>query len=141
MWLRSLGLAFVALLGMAALGFFFYARERREKPDMSHWFSCPAGPDAVMLRIPRGIGRVEVDPHLPQGAIQYKLRILDAAGATLFKQDGYFDMSQQKRGLEFEPPVQATTLVVDSCTLMVPVAGLHAWPVEIRMFGPLFPGR
>ena len=140
-WPRLFGVLFVVLLGIAAIGFFFYSKERRTKPEVSHWFSCPAGPETPVIRIPRGIDRIVFDPHLPQGAIHYRLRMQDAAGAALSTHEGFVDMSMQKRVLEIEPQVAATNMVIGECTLPVPVAGLRSWPVEIRMYGPLLGSR
>lgn len=140
-WPRFFGVLFVVLLGIAAIGFFFYAQEKRTKAEVSHWFSCPAGPETQVIQIPRGVDRIVFDPHLPQGAIHYRFRMQDAAGAMLSSHEGYVDMSKERRVFEVEPQVAATAIAVGECTLTVPIAGLRSWPVEIRLYGPLFGSR
>ena len=117
---------------MRLIGFVAYQYERRTKALSSRWIACPVE-SAQRIEIPAQARRIEIDPHLPQGAVRYDLRIVNAQGLALTSRKDFLDMSKQRRTLALELPAASAALEA-TCSLMTPIAGLASWPVEIRFF-------
>jgi len=130
---RWVGVLFAFVATFAVIGTVAYQYERRTKPIVSHWFACEAKPAQKRVEIPPGASKVELDPHLAQGGVNYRLRILNAQGMVLESRKDFLDMNPKRRILKVALPAEA--FAVDAtCSVSYGVAGLPTWPVELRFF-------
>jgi hypothetical protein len=127
---RVLGVVAIAALLFLAIGAGAYFWDRQTKTIGSQWIACPAEA-GQRITVSQGASRMELDPHLPQGALRYEVRVLDASGAALTTRKDFLDMSSKRRTLAMELPARTAALQV-SCSFIMPVAGFRSWPVELR---------
>jgi hypothetical protein len=128
---KTVGIMFAVLAGFVALiaGGLFYDRQTR--PLAQHWFACPvASPQRFDL--PLESGKIELDPHLPQGGVNYAIRVLSSQGDVIASKKDWLDMHPKRKTLSLAVAPAARSIEVE-CSLSVPVAGLRSWPVELRV--------
>lgn len=131
--LRLLGILLAVVAIFAAIGTAAYQYERRTKPMASQWFSCELKRGQVRLQIPAGSTKVELNPHLPQGALQYQIRIFNDGGTLLETHKDHLDMHPKRRSATYTLTNGAASIEA-TCNLTVRVADLDTWPVELRFF-------
>ena len=131
--LRLAGVLLTVVAIFAAIGTAAYQYERFTKPIAAKWFACEAKPAQAHVVVPPEASSLHLDPHLPQGAVDYQLKILNAQGAVLESHKDFLDMNPKRHTLKLSLPAGAAA-VEATCTVHYGIAGVPSWPIELRFF-------